>query len=320
MKLQKATATYVEFKQSSGIDFEAGRNTLRQFERRFGDLDLKELRGKHISIFLDDPRIGQRTWNDKYFVLYRFFKFCYARHYTCSISMPERRKTVRFIFSPRLISRAELRRLIKAIPIAQTKRKSISPDTFLSLLLFLYGTGAVPREAIQVRKQDIDFKTRRVRLKASRSRGIREIPIGRDLCNILAAFCRRNPRKPSSLLFQTKSGNPLYTELLHLNFRHLLRVAGIVRPGGPLRQPRLFDLKHSFAVDRIIGWVKRGANMNRMMPALSVYLGFASLSRSEQYLRWVPQRFRRQINLIAKRTEYPTWRRNRTLMQYLTKL
>ncbi len=41
------------------------------------------------------------------------------------------------------------------------------------------------------------------------------------------------------------------------------------RHDGARYQPRLHDLRHTFAVHRLTAWIKRGADLNRMIPALS---------------------------------------------------
>ena len=41
-----------------------------------------------------------------------------------------------------------------------------------------------------------------------------------------------------------------------------------------LSPPRLHDFRYTFAVHRLTAWHKHGADLNRMIPALSVYMGY----------------------------------------------
>ena len=54
------------------------------------------------------------------------------------------------------------------------------------------------------------------------------------------------------------------------------------------RQPRLHDLRHTFAVHRLTAWYQQGADVQRLLPQLSVYMGHACLSSTQFYLTMTP--------------------------------
>jgi integrase/recombinase XerD len=85
-------------------------------------------------------------------------------------------------------------------------------------------------------------------------------------------------------------------------------------------QPRMHDLRHTFAVHRITGWIKHGANLNRMMPALAVYLGQSGLGSTERYLSLTPERFRTQLDKLSPRRGRKRWRDDPALMKFLAEL
>jgi integrase len=49
--------------------------------------------------------------------------------------------------------------------------------------------------------------------------------------------------------------------------------------------PRLHDLRHTFAVQRVVGWYAAGQDVNAWLPALSTYLGHVSIENTRLYLR-----------------------------------
>jgi integrase/recombinase XerD len=49
-------------------------------------------------------------------------------------------------------------------------------------------------------------------------------------------------------------------------------------------QPRLHDLRHTFAVHRLTAWYRQGADVQRLLYHLSVYLGPAHLAATQVYL------------------------------------
>ena len=53
--------------------------------------------------------------------------------------------------------------------------------------------------------------------------------------------------------------------------------------------PRMHDLRHSFAVHRMLEWYRQGANVQNLLPHLSVYLGHRRLCHTQVYLSMIPE-------------------------------
>ena len=51
----------------------------------------------------------------------------------------------------------------------------------------------------------------------------------------------------------------------------------------------LHSLRHSFAVHRVTAWYREGADVQRLLPVLSTYLGHARLSDTQVYLSMTPE-------------------------------
>ncbi len=93
--------------------------------------------------------------------------------------------------------------------------------------------------------------------------------------------------------------------------------AGVARDDGARYQPRMQDLRYTFAVHRLTAWFKHGADMGRMIPALSTYMGQHNLVTAERYLRRTPERFRAQLNKLSPRKGKKRWRDDAALMKFL---
>jgi integrase len=76
---------------------------------------------------------------------------------------------------------------------------------------------------------------------------------------------------------------------LQYNFRHFRNLAGIRRADGAHEQPRLHDLRHTFAVHRLTSWYRQGANVQRLLHLLSVYLGHVHIRHTQVYLTMTPE-------------------------------
>ena len=60
------------------------------------------------------------------------------------------------------------------------------------------------------------------------------------------------------------------------------------RHDGAYFQPRLHDLRHSFAVHRLVAWYRQGADVQLLLPKLSTYLGHIHLAETQHYLTMTP--------------------------------
>jgi site-specific recombinase XerD len=54
----------------------------------------------------------------------------------------------------------------------------------------------------------------------------------------------------------------------------------------------LHDLRHTFAVHRLTSWYQQGADVQKLLPKLSVYLGHVGLSATQVYLTMTPELLR----------------------------
>jgi integrase len=58
---------------------------------------------------------------------------------------------------------------------------------------------------------------------------------------------------------------------------------------GGRQIPRLHDLRHSFAVHSLTDWYRQGADVQRLLPVLSSYLGHSDLEGTKVYLSMTPE-------------------------------
>ena len=52
--------------------------------------------------------------------------------------------------------------------------------------------------------------------------------------------------------------------------------------------PRIHDLRHTFAVQRLTCWYREGRDVQALLPVLSTYLGHASIGGTSVYLTMTP--------------------------------
>ena len=323
MKLHQSIEQYVEAKRAAGMSFTTGSSRLLSFCRQIGDVSLDTIRPDQIRNFLDGPRTSDLTWTAKYNLLRQFFLFWVARDLMCSLPMPPSRRPAKRPNITYIYSQEEIRRLLKSIRISQSNPSCrIDARTLRTFLLFLYGTGALVSEAVRLTRGDIDLKRRVVIIRNSRLEPTRTLPLGSDMHEILRSYCNSHHGKSpgSRQFFLHKDGKRLAEDYLNCTFQRLRLRAGITRNDGVTQPPRMHDLRYTFAVHRLTSWHRHGADLNRMIPALSVYMGYMNLSASSRFLKLTPDRFRPQLDKLSPKRGKRRWRDNPALMEFLSKL
>ncbi len=294
MTLADAIATYVDLKQSMGMRFRNERYILKALHRQVGDVDLTEVSAEAIAAFLAGRGPITATWLNKHRALCRFYEHWIVRGRVGRSPVPSTVPRVAQNFVPHIYSHDELCRLLTAVDENQARPDGqISAPTFRLLLLLLYGTGLRISEALHLTGADVDLDAALLLIRESKFYKSRQLPLGPTLVHRLAEHADRAHRRPirgqAMPFFTTIRGTAVPTAMARLNFARLRRRAGVQGRPGAQHAPRLHDLRHSFAVNRLVAWYREGADVQKLLPHLSTYLGHRRIESTQRYLTMIPE-------------------------------
>lgn len=291
MTLTDAIELYISRRQAASGRFQSPAITLRSFSRRCRGLSLRQVRPAHVSQFLDKPHTQPITRQVKYGALRMFFEYWSMRGQLKTPPLPPAQRCVR-TFVPYIYSRTELTALLDAVSECQrNKACSMSAMTFRTLLLLLYGTGMRLGEALRLCIADVALGDRLITIRGTKFYKSRLVPIGQDLHRILLQYRdqatrRRHDYQP---FFQSREKRRISSASAESSFRRLCRLANVRRRDTTARQPRLHDLRHTFAVHRLTEWYRQSADLEHLIPALSTYLGHVGMHSTQHYLTMTPE-------------------------------
>ena len=305
MKVSTGVRLYVAQKREMGWNFSTIEAYLVTFSSRVGDIHLSDVTPFQIASFLDRPRTSNSTWHQNYQKLSRFFKYWQFRRQVGSLPMPPVVPRHPHTFVPYIYSREEIRRLVCDSALNRTERpcaRVVDPATFRTLLLFLYGTGVLVSEALTLLEGNVDLTKDLVTLQRHKQSRTRVIPIGPDVHKVLKIYLDSPIRRQfhGGKFFLTRQGKPVAHKTLVFNFQELRLRAGVVRLDGACYQPRMHDLRSTFAVHRIASWYQEGLDAQRMLPALGAYLGQSGFVAMIRHLALTPEHFGKQMAMIGK--------------------
>ena len=311
-------------KHANGHPYTHSAGRLRAFAKKTGDVRLGSVRVHDVARFIETPGTSPLTKQFKYGLLRNFFLYCKGRYPMGEAPMPPMPPCPPpSAFIPRIYSRTEIRALLRAIePALSGGRCVISARTYRTFLLFLYATGTLVSEARRMLLKDVDLERKRITIRGATFGRVRTVPIGFDLCRILASYIGyRNRLKisTSDRLFIDNSGQSMQWRTMQITFRRVRKLAGFGSEDIQ-RLPRMKDLRNAFVVHRLNAWSKRGVDLRGMVPPLAAYLGLVGLTSTERYLRLTPERFRHQLNILSPRSGGMRWGDNPKLMRFLAQL
>ena len=294
MKLAQAVSAYVAYKQSLGMRFATEARALKSFSRALGDVDLDRIEPEQVRAFLDGTGPMTRFWHRKLDALRGFYRFALARRYTPRSPLPTNVPRCPQAFVPYIYSEEEIKRLLAAA--ASRERCNLSSLTCRTLLLLLYGTGLRIGEALGLDLADVDLESALLRIRETKFYKTRIVPVGADLTRVLRDYLLERskgaPIPADGPFLLTRQGKRPSRAGAEEAFKQLRRQAKVSRIDGSRYQPRLHDMRHTYAVTRLVRWYREGADVQRLLPQLATYLGHVHISGTQRYLTMTPELLR----------------------------
>jgi integrase len=173
---------------------------------------------------------------------------------------------------------------------------SLRPATFATLFGLMASTGLRISEAIHLLDADVNLKRGILTIRQTKFAKSRQLPIHPSTVAALARYRRQRARHVPTTADTpfligsrgTRLGQPIGSRQAHRVFNALRNSLGWVNRGAHAA-PRLHDLRHTFAVQRVMLWHAEGIDVDQRMLALSTYMGHAKIVYTYWYLTAVPE-------------------------------
>lgn len=288
MKLLTAVANYIAYQKVLGKLFVTNGRILKSYVRAIGQRShLSDVKPKQVDAFLTS------NGHYKYQALRNFYRYAISRGYVNTSPLPMTIPKRPPCFVPYIYSRQELRSLLDASFTYQRKQSQHEPYMVHTLILLLYGAGLRIKEAISLTLGDVDLSQALITIRETKFHKTRLVPLGPQLVQALSKYAAQRIQgghagHPDAPFFITRSWEAINQHTIEIVFQRIRAQAGVYRNDGAREQPRLHDLRHTFAVHRLTTWYKQDVNVQKWLPILSVYLGHTYLSSTSVYLTMTP--------------------------------
>lgn len=287
--LHAAVADYLALRRSLGFKLDDADRLLGGFVTYLNDNDVPTITSKAALAWATEPAAAQPAWWARRLEIVRQFAI-YLHAFDPRVEIPPvdvlphgPKRAEPFIYSQTDIA---------ALLHAAGKLRPMTAATYTTLIGLLTVTGMRVGEAIRLDRTDLDHRNGLLTVRFGKFGKSRQLPLHPTTTDALRAYLRTRDRhihepRATALLVST-AGTRLFYSNVHLTFQKLTRTAEIT-PRSSACRPRLHDLRHTFAVNTLVGWQRAGLDIQPRLPWLSTYLGHIAPSSTYWYLTATPE-------------------------------
>jgi len=164
---------------------------------------------------------------------------------------------------------------------------SLRPHTYSTLIGLLWASGLRGGELIRLNLEDVDLERGVLHIRQTKNFKSRLVPLTDSARVALLAYRDARARlgtaqHPQSPFFINERKHRCASRTVIGTFRMLTRQLGLTSAYG--REPRLHDLRHTWATRCLAGIYENGRDPNAALPVLATYLGHVNLACTTIYL------------------------------------
>jgi len=189
-------------------------------------------------------------------------------------------------FQPHIYTMSEVAQLMDAaqrLPPAG----SLRPHTYSTLIGLLWASGLRGGELVRLNLEDVDLENGVLHIRQTKNFKSRLVPLKDSAQLALLAYRDLRARlgmvqHPQSPFFINERKHRCARRTVIGTFRMLTRQLGLTSAYG--REPRLHDLRHTWATRCLAGIYEKGQDPNAALPVLATYLGHVNIACTTIYL------------------------------------
>ncbi len=281
--------SFIDLRRLSGTDYLSQARLLACFDRFLLE---EKLDTPCITRAITDKyqqslsHLGPRSQYNRFCVVRQLCNHLAATDPTSYVPEPLRRIASQVTRQPYIYNQGQIHALMRQAsglgPVG-----SLRPHTHCTILGLLYSTGIRIGEALNLNLENFHDPERSLYIAEGKFRKSRWLPLSDSTCMALRQYINKRlymrPRSLDSPLFINQRSGRLRYGTFYQTFRQLLRQAGI--PHSKKNGPRIHDLRHTFAIHRLLAWYRDGQKVNARLPAFATYVGHVDICSNHLYLR-----------------------------------
>jgi integrase len=223
------------------------------------------------------------------------FQFCkYLRRRDPATAMREDFEPLRRSgsFRPYIFSREEIAVLLKAARMLRPLTNDpLRPWSMELVIALLYSSGLRISEVVRLLVGDFETSTGSLIIRETKFSKTRLVPLSASTRRLVELYLKRRCNlglscTPDDPLRCCPSNHPPCLGSVQVALTTLIRDCGLKPARG--HGPRIHDIRHGFAVQRVLEWYQEGKDVQALLPHLATYMGHRGLDSTQRYLSLTP--------------------------------
>jgi integrase len=293
-------ADFIKYKRAQGLKYDSVPRSLRAFSRFIAARKINSLEiPKDIVDCWCELRPNECRRTQTLRIIYTTQFLRYLAEKSIPVSLPQPIKKAASSFVPYIYSHDELRRFFRECDRVKVRRPSVMPDVLPVLFRLLLCCGLRISEALNLICCDVDLDAGILTIRNAKGGKDRLVPLSDSLAAMFQDYSMKTHGIAFDLdtpFFCQRDKRPLNANTIYRRFRQILWSAGISHSG---RGPRLHDFRHTFSVYSLKSMADKGMDIYCSLPILATYLGHATVSATEQYVRMTQDMFPEIIEKVS---------------------
>ncbi|MGO4937166.1 tyrosine-type recombinase/integrase [Fundicoccus sp. Sow4_H7] len=295
---------YVDHKKSLGYKFQVSSYyRLRQIDNFFKTYELKNpiLTKKMVNDYVSKRgNESTKTQHQRMSTIRQFALFMNTLEFNFYVFPKNEFVKIRDNFTPYIFTHKEISNIWSIIDTLSLAENSEYDSLIYPMLLrMLYGCGLRINEALTLHKTDINLKNGVITINKAKNNITRLVPMSETLTDYCCNYVKKMAfdMKTKDYFYPAPDAQKYKSVSILNDFRRILLKAGIISSGSV--NPRIHDLRHTFAVHSLEKMVSQGQDAYSALPILQTYMGHSDIISTEQYLRLTSDAYGIIINLTA---------------------
>lgn len=288
-QLAGAMKSFVSLRCLSGSDYSTQSRLLGYFDRFLVQESekipfvSKEVYTKYLATL---SHLAPRSLENRISVVRQLCYYLSRNEPTCHIPEIRETKSSSDVCAPYIFSKNQIANLLSQAKLL-TPQNSLVPHTYHAIFGLLYSTGIRIGEALALNVEDVYLKRKLIHVKRGKFRKERWVALSESTSLMLEKYLalRPSPKSIENPLFLSLRRTRISHPVVNCTFTKLLSRCGI----ASVPKPRIHDLRHTFAVHRLLQWYQEGIDVNSCLPSLATYLGHVNIYSTQLYLHATPE-------------------------------
>jgi len=190
---------------------------------------------------------------------------------------------------PYIYSNKEIRQLL--IACQSLPSKGLRHHTYFTFFGLMVVTGCRIGELVALNRDDLDIKKGWLTIWNAKCDNSRLLPLHPTTMQQLKKYCKirdKFPSHDSNAFFVSDQGTRITIWSARLAFIRVSKQIGLRSPEDSYG-PRIHDIRHTFAVKKLLNWYRIGVNVDHKISLLSTYLGHKKPTDTYWYITGIPE-------------------------------